>query len=239
MESHYDSLGLSPDADREEVRRAYRALLKEHHPDLGGSRERFLRIKEAYEAITGEAAPDGETDGGAVVGIDAPTFAVGSRPTPSTRGPTVEGEYLSLTLAGLVGGMDLSGIGDDLNAATERTVAFFELENVGSRVVPWRGRRNTAFVGDDGFMYEASSIIAPHADSLPQWWTPRDVDLEPGLGLNALVVAQTVPDDVSVEKVVYTQHVYGPDDAVEDTERYLFEITPAVRPALDEVPFDY
>ncbi|WP_254522961.1 J domain-containing protein [Natrinema caseinilyticum] len=65
MTSHYEALGLTPDADEQAVRRAYRVLLKDHHPDHGGSREQFLRIKEAYEHILGERAPnDRETDGG-------------------------------------------------------------------------------------------------------------------------------------------------------------------------------
>ncbi|WP_241434288.1 J domain-containing protein [Natronorubrum tibetense] len=43
MESHYEVLGLSPAADERAVRRAYRTLLKEHHPDQGGSAVRRQR----------------------------------------------------------------------------------------------------------------------------------------------------------------------------------------------------
>ncbi|MFP9191701.1 J domain-containing protein [Natrialbaceae archaeon A-CW1-1] len=59
MESHYDVLGVSPDADLDEIRAAYRRLLKRHHPDQGGSRDQFLRIKQAYETVVGEHPDEG------------------------------------------------------------------------------------------------------------------------------------------------------------------------------------
>ncbi len=52
-------LGLSPGADRAAVDRAYRALMKRHHPDLGGDAERAAAINRAYAEITrpGVTAP--------------------------------------------------------------------------------------------------------------------------------------------------------------------------------------
>jgi len=55
----YALLGLPPGADRAAVDRAYRALMKRHHPDLGGDPERAASINHAYADITrpaGEAA---------------------------------------------------------------------------------------------------------------------------------------------------------------------------------------
>ena len=50
-------LGVAPGATVEEIRRAYRALVKRHHPDAGqGSVTRFLEIQEAYEALVGPPA---------------------------------------------------------------------------------------------------------------------------------------------------------------------------------------
>ncbi|SEQ54158.1 J domain-containing protein [Natrinema salaciae] len=249
MESHYEVLGLSPDADERAVRRAYRTLLKDHHPDQGGSRERFLRIKGAYEAILGEQAPDDhETDGGAIT--DGRSNACQYRPTddPAERGETrdhelpVSGEYLTLTLAGLVHDVDVAALIDGpVTAATTRTVAFFRVHNTSSRSLAWQGTTNTSFFGDDGFLYEGSSIAAPHATDLPGRWTGAAVELEPGRAVDGVVIAQEIPDDVTVSEVMYTQHV--PDetadgDGLADTERYLFELKPLVRERLDRFPFD-
>ncbi len=50
--THYDLLGVSTDASIDEIRRAYRALVKHAHPDAGGDAETFRQIHEAYETLT-------------------------------------------------------------------------------------------------------------------------------------------------------------------------------------------
>lgn len=54
MASPYQVLGVDPDADRETVERRYRELVKEVHPDAGGSAEEFKRVKRAYRAIVSD-----------------------------------------------------------------------------------------------------------------------------------------------------------------------------------------
>ena len=44
-------LGLRPDAEFSANHRAYRQLLKTHHPDAGGDPERFQEIRKAGEAL--------------------------------------------------------------------------------------------------------------------------------------------------------------------------------------------
>jgi hypothetical protein len=53
VNGHYVTLGVTPDATREEIRSAYRALALKHHPDHGGSGERMREINLAYAAIVG------------------------------------------------------------------------------------------------------------------------------------------------------------------------------------------
>ncbi len=48
----YAVLGLNPNASVEEVKKAYRKKVKEHHPDAGGDPEKFKQVQEAYENIT-------------------------------------------------------------------------------------------------------------------------------------------------------------------------------------------
>ena len=51
-------LGVRHDAPEAEIKRAYRALAKRHHPDGGqGSVARFLEIQAAYEALVGGEGP--------------------------------------------------------------------------------------------------------------------------------------------------------------------------------------
>ena len=50
--SYYDVLGLSPGADEQEVRAAYRRLVKDVHPDTAPSdASRFMEVKEAHDAL--------------------------------------------------------------------------------------------------------------------------------------------------------------------------------------------
>lgn len=53
--SLYDALGLDPDADDAAIERAYKRLIKEHHPDrLGGDGDRAAEINRAYRQLRAE-----------------------------------------------------------------------------------------------------------------------------------------------------------------------------------------
>ena len=55
MADYYDILGVSRDADKEEIKRAYRRLARKYHPDVNkepGSEERFKEINRAYEVLS-------------------------------------------------------------------------------------------------------------------------------------------------------------------------------------------
>ncbi|AMW27706.1 MULTISPECIES: molecular chaperone DnaJ [Oscillatoriales] len=52
---YYDVLGVSRDADKEEIKRAYRRLARKYHPDVNkepGAEERFKEINRAYEVLS-------------------------------------------------------------------------------------------------------------------------------------------------------------------------------------------
>lgn len=53
---HYALLHLSPDAPLEIAEAVYRALVKKHHPDLGGNTETMQRLNAAIERIRKERA---------------------------------------------------------------------------------------------------------------------------------------------------------------------------------------
>lgn len=50
-QSYYDILGVSNTASADEIKRAYRKLAIEKHPDCGGNVAEFQKISEAYETL--------------------------------------------------------------------------------------------------------------------------------------------------------------------------------------------
>jgi DnaJ-class molecular chaperone len=48
---YYKVLGVSKTATQDEIKKAYRKLAMEHHPDRGGDTIRFAEINEAYETL--------------------------------------------------------------------------------------------------------------------------------------------------------------------------------------------
>ena len=49
---YYKILGLEPTASQEDIKKAYRGLVKVHHPDIGGSEDKFKNISQAYETLS-------------------------------------------------------------------------------------------------------------------------------------------------------------------------------------------
>jgi len=47
----YEELGLRKNASKSEIKSSYRSLVKKHHPDAGGEKERFLAIQNAWETL--------------------------------------------------------------------------------------------------------------------------------------------------------------------------------------------
>jgi hypothetical protein len=54
-------LGVASNADRDEIRRAYRAKARKLHPDLGGSSDEMKLLNEAYEVLI-DLAPQAQED---------------------------------------------------------------------------------------------------------------------------------------------------------------------------------
>jgi DnaJ family protein A protein 2 len=51
----YSVLGVSKQADTQEIRTAYKQLAKEHHPDKGGDPEKFKQLSEAHEVLSDDS----------------------------------------------------------------------------------------------------------------------------------------------------------------------------------------
>src|SRR6056297_1527414 len=50
--NYYDILGVDKDASQKEIKKAYRKLAHEHHPDKGGDEEKFKEVNEAYQVLS-------------------------------------------------------------------------------------------------------------------------------------------------------------------------------------------
>src|SRR3989344_4170905 len=49
---YYEILGLSKNSNEQDIKRAYRKLAHEYHPDKGGSSDKFKEINQAYEVLS-------------------------------------------------------------------------------------------------------------------------------------------------------------------------------------------
>jgi len=52
MRDYYQILGISRQASQDEIKKAYRKLAHQHHPDKGGDEKKFKEINEAYQILS-------------------------------------------------------------------------------------------------------------------------------------------------------------------------------------------
>jgi molecular chaperone DnaJ len=86
----YRTLGVTPGAPAAEIKRAYRRLVKEHHPDSAGPQElpHFLAIQAAYEMLMG-----GRVGGASGQARGRPSNEAARRADPASRAePASRGE---------------------------------------------------------------------------------------------------------------------------------------------------
>jgi len=51
MKNYYEALGVDRTASPDEIKRAYRRLASQHHPDKGGDKSKFQEVEEAYRVL--------------------------------------------------------------------------------------------------------------------------------------------------------------------------------------------
>ncbi|PPF78854.1 heat-shock protein [Subtercola sp. Z020] len=99
----YEVLGVSPRSTDDEVRRAYRRLLRETHPDTGGSAAEFHAVQLAWEQV-GSSVDRAAYDSGAGASSSAPDARGGSGSERASRTYRPEGSSLRARSYGHPGG---------------------------------------------------------------------------------------------------------------------------------------
>jgi DnaJ-class molecular chaperone len=52
MSDHYKTLGVAKNATPDEIKKAYRKLASQHHPDKGGDKNKFQEVQSAYDVLS-------------------------------------------------------------------------------------------------------------------------------------------------------------------------------------------
>lgn len=52
--NHYETLGIDEKANTDEIKKAYRKLASQHHPDKGGDTKKFQEIQTAYDTLSND-----------------------------------------------------------------------------------------------------------------------------------------------------------------------------------------
>lgn len=254
MANPYNVLGISPEAQDVVIESAYRALVKQNHPDAGGDPEKFKEIQKAYEKIISGDAQGTKTGVGFADFLNAFDQPVDTHTIKGNLGSElfIEGEYLTLALIGLVKA-DVSNIVFPYQAEqkenTVRWIAFFHAYNKSDQLLEWSLQTETKFVGSDEYSYQhegdlmipsKKARIVPSANvDLPSHFESGRAKLEPGVRADGIIVVEKLPPEVTIERIVYTQSVFAPGNTsglVRDAERFEFRIDESKREKLKQLP---
>lgn len=92
LPSHYDVLGVAASASQAEVRAAYRAAARDHHPDAGGDAGRMRALNVAW-SVLGDPVRRAAYDRALARGVADPPFAP-PEPGPATSSPwSTDGDH--------------------------------------------------------------------------------------------------------------------------------------------------
>ncbi|WP_436343097.1 DUF5797 family protein [Natronorubrum sp. FCH18a] len=250
MPNPYEVLGITKNANEVVVEAAYRALVKEHHPDHGGSQERFQEIRDAYKQIQNGDPTAGTTDGastfsGFARGLVALGTPVSETSIESTLADdlTIEKDPLRVSLVGLFR-TDIEPLAwpheVDSIQTEDRFLCVTRVENTSEYVQKWNGLSKTKFVGSDGQTYSPTHDLASTETDIPPIVDQRDTQLSPQFSTNysklepkswtlGITVAPNLPGEVDIQQVSYTHSVFEghqTDGIVKEKIRYEFSITP-------------
>jgi hypothetical protein len=239
MQDAHEVLGVDADADELVIEAAYKALVKEHHPDHGGDEEKFQEVKTAYDSIQNNSVQNDDDESG---GFDNFTEGLIGLGTP-VKSESIEGRLndeltieewpMKISLLGLFR-TDVSNLINDFaedEVPTDgRYMSLFKIENISEYVQPWKGD-STTYIGDDGQSYSTGdpmNIVIDRTSPFSSQIAMSRQDMEPQTWKLGVVVLEPVPEGTDIDKVVYPHKVFKgnqTDGHVKQKTRYEFSIT--------------
>lgn len=115
MSNYYDILGVNKEATPDEIKKAYRKMAMQHHPDKGGDEATFKSVQEAYDVLSddqkksnydrfGTAQPQGGGDFFSGFGDFFSNFGMGGNPFGQQRKAQDIKINLTLTINEIISG---------------------------------------------------------------------------------------------------------------------------------------
>lgn len=118
VKNYYATLGISMNANDEEIKAAYHSLARKFHPDHGGEDERFGEISEAYRFLS---------DSVQRIGLNAALTAAGIKPDSWTIGDdTDEREQVAPAIVKETAAVHTGVCTDSYVAELEKQIAAYE-----------------------------------------------------------------------------------------------------------------
>jgi molecular chaperone DnaJ len=109
--NYYDVLGVPKTATGDEIKKAFRRLSRKHHPDTGGTEEKFKELNEAYQVLSDKEKRSQYDQFGQYFGGNAPPPGAGGfgQGRPGPGGPGGGFSYQNVDVGGLGDLGDLFG----------------------------------------------------------------------------------------------------------------------------------
>ncbi len=139
MANPYDTLGVAKNASAEEIKKAYRKLAREHHPDAsGGDEARFKEIQGAYDVLShAEKRKQYDANGSTNGRMGGPDFR-------GAAGPQFQDFDLSDLFGGIFGGARQRGPVPERGADLQTDVHVSFEDSLKGIQVPVRANVETA-----------------------------------------------------------------------------------------------